>query len=129
MYRRTRLLGILVVCLSASSLCLVDGTHPSYAQGSTTVQLALSITDANSGFSLKAEKQVARGVNALDAVRQIISLRYTTHPELGPFVTELAGVSPPGGCCWLLYKDGEWSNLGIARITLQGNTVLEFRTR
>ncbi len=129
MYRRTRLLGILVVCLSASSLFLVDGTRPSYAQGSKTVQLTLSITDANTGFNLKAEKQVAQGVNAFDAVRQIVSLRYTTHPKLGPFVTELAGVSPPAGCCWLLYKDGEWSNLGIAGITLQGNTVLEFRTQ
>ncbi len=103
MYRRTRLLGILVVCLSASSLFLVDGTRPSYAQGSKTVQLTLSITDANTGFNLKAEKQVAQGVNAFDAVRQIVSLRYTTHPTLGPLVTELAGVSPPGGCCWLLY--------------------------
>ena len=129
MYRRARLLGILVACLSASSLFLVDGIRPSYAQDSDTVQLTLSITDASSGFNLKAEKQVAQGVNALEAVRQIVALRYTTHPELGPFVTELAGVSPPGGCCWLLYKDGEWSNLGIAGITLQDTTVLEFRTQ
>ncbi len=129
MYRHTRLLGILVACLSASSLFLVDGTRPSYAQGSETVQLTLSITAASSGFSLKAEKQVAQGVNALEAVRQIVSLRYTTHSTLGPFVTELAGVSPPGGCCWLLYQDGEWSNLGIAGITLQGDTVLEFKSQ
>ena len=127
MYRRTRLLGILVVCVSAASLFFVDGTRPSYAQGSETVQLTLSITAASSGFKLKAEKHVAQGVNALEAVRQIVSLRYTTHPTLGPFVTELAGVSPAGGCCWLLYKDGEWSNLGIAGITLEGNTELEFR--
>ena len=128
MCRRARLLGILVVCLSASSLFVVDGTGHSYAQGSETVRLTLSVTDANSGFSLNAEKQVAQGVNAFDAVRKIVSLRYTTHPQLGPFVTELAGVSPPAGCCWLLYVDGEWSNLGSTGITLQGDTVLEFRT-
>ena len=124
MYRRTRLSAILVVCVSVSSLFFVDGTRPSYAQGSNTVQLTLSITDAGSGFSLKAEKQVTQGVNALDAVRQIVSLQYATHPTLGPFVTELAGVSPPAG--WRLFVDGEWSDLGIAGITLEGNTVLEF---
>ena len=124
MYRGTRLLGILVVGLSASSLFLIDGTRPSYAQDSNTVKLTFTITDAGSGFSLKAEKQVTQGMNALDAVRQIVSLRYTTHPTLGPFVTELAGVSPPAG--WRLFVDGEWSDLGIAGITLEGNTVLEF---
>ena len=127
MYRRTRLLAILVVCLSASSLFLVDGRGPSYAQGSTTVQLTLSIIAASSGFTLKAEKQVPQGISAFDAIRQIVSVRYTTHPTLGPFVTELAGVSPPGG--WRLYDEGEWSNLGIAGITLEGDTVLEFRTQ
>ena len=124
MHRHARLLGILLACVSVSSLFFVDG----YAQGSDTVTLTLRITDASSGLSLTAEKQVAQGTIAFDAVRQIVSLRYTTHPEFGPFVTELAGVAPPTGCCWLLYMEGEWSNLGLAAIALQDDTVLEFRT-
>ncbi len=125
MYRRTRLLGILVACVSVSSLLLIDGTHPSYAQDSNTVTLMFSITDAASGFNLTAEKQVTQGVNAFDVVRQIVSLRYTTHPQFGPFITELAGISSPTG--WRIYVAGERSNLGIAGITLQEDTVLEFR--
>ncbi len=125
MYRRNRLLGILVACVSVSSLLLIDGTHPSYAQDSNTVTLMFSITDAASGFNLKAEKQVTHGVNAFDVVRQIVSLRYTTHPQFGPFITELAGISSPTG--WRIYVAGERSNLGIAGITLQEDTVLEFR--
>ncbi len=129
MYRRARLSAILVVCVSVSSLFIVDGTRPSYAQGSETVQLTLNITAASKEFTLTAEKQVAQGVNALEAIREIVTLQHTTHPEFGPFITELAGVSPPGGCCWLLYQAGEWSNLGIAGITLEGDTVLEFRSQ
>ena len=125
MYRRTRLLGILVACVSVSSLLLIDGTHPSYAQDSNTVTLMFSITDAASGFNLKVEKQVTQGVNAFDVVRQIVTLRYSTHPQFGPFITELAGISSPTG--WRLYVAGEWSNLGIAGIMLQEDTVLEFR--
>ena len=127
MYRRIRLSAILVVCVSVSSLFTVAGTRPSHAQGSTTIQLTLNITAASSGFTLTAEKQVAEGANALEAIREIVTLQHTTHPEFGPFITELAGVSPPAGCCWLLYQDGEFSNLGIAGITLEGDTVLEFR--
>ena len=125
MYRRTRLLGILVACVSVSSLLLIDGTHPSYAQDANTVTLTFSITDAASGFNLKAEKQVTQGVNSFDVVRQIVTLRYTTHPQFGPFITELAGISSSTG--WRLYVAGEWSNLGIAGIVLQEDTVLEFR--
>ena len=125
MYRRTRLLGILVACVSVSSLLLIDGTHPSYAQDANTVTLTFSITDAASGFNLKAEKQVTQGVNAFDVVRQIVTLRYTTHPQFGPFITELAGISSSTG--WRLYVAGEWSNLWIAGIVLQEDTVLEFR--
>ena len=90
MDRRTRLSGMLVVCLSACSLVLIDGTRPSHAQESNTVKLTLSIADADSGLTITAEKQVPRGVIAFDAVREIVSLRYTTHPQFGPFVTELA---------------------------------------
>ncbi len=125
MYRRNRLLGILVACVSVSSLLLIDGTHPSHAQDADTVTLMFSITDAASGFNLKAEKQVTQGVNAFDVVRQIVTLRYTTHPQFGPFITEMAGISSPRG--WRLYVAGEWSNLGIAGIMLQEDTVLEFR--
>ena len=102
MCRRARLLGILLACVSATSLFVADG----HAQGSDTVALTLRITDADSGLSLTAEKQVAQGTIAFDAVRQIVSLRYTTHPEFGPFITELAGVAPSTGCCWLLYMAG-----------------------
>ncbi len=125
MCRRSCLSGVIVVCLSASALFLAGGTRPSYAQGSQTIGLTLSITDAASGFNLKAEKQVPQGVNAFDVVRQIVSLRYTTHPQFGPFITELAGISSPTG--WRIYVAGEWSNLGIAGIMLQEDTVLEFR--
>ena len=121
----TGLLRILVVYVSASSLFLIDGTRPSHAQDSNTVTLTFSITDADSGFTLKAEKQVTQGVNAFDEIRQIVSLRYTTHPQFGPFVTELAGIPSPTG--WRIYVAGEWSNLGIAGIVLQEDTSLEFR--
>lgn len=127
MCQRTRLLRILVAGLITSSLFVIDGARLSSAQSSNTITLTLSIVDAGSGFSLSAEKEMSQGTNAFDAVRQIVSLEYATDPQLGPFITGLAGVSPPAG--WRLYVDGEPSNFGIAGIALQDDTILEFKTQ
>ncbi|MDA1094031.1 MAG: DUF4430 domain-containing protein [Acidobacteria bacterium] len=127
MRTRSRLVGVLVACLVTSSLLLVDGARRLSAQGPNTITLTLSIVDADGGFSLMAKKAMIQGANAFDAVRQIVSLEYATDPQFGPFITGLAGISPRAG--WRLYVDGEPSNLGIAGIALQGDTVLEFKTQ
>ena len=96
MYVRACLVGILVACVSASSLFFLDGS----AQGSDTVTLTLRITDATSGLSLNADKQVAQGANAVLAGTHVLAT-VSTDADVG-VAGSRSGCSVQRGSCQLV---------------------------
>jgi hypothetical protein len=93
------------------------------------VVLTLKISDGPSGLALTATKTVPAGSNALQTLQDTIMVRFKTYPELGAFVTSLCGVEPPEGKVWTFTVDEKWSNLGIGKVTLERDTVIEWAMR
>lgn len=93
------------------------------------VVLTLRITDTQSGLILDAKRSVAKGSNALQVLRDTVAVKYKTFPDLGAFVTGLCGVDAPPGMVWTFLVDTKWSKVGIERVTLEQDTVIEWKTR
>ena len=129
----TRVLGFLL----AGALLL---TRPVVAQSAAkdagepvdakhSVVLTLKISDSPSGLALTATKAVPLGSNALQVLQDTIMVKSKTYPELGAFVTSLCGIDAPEGKVWTFTVDGKWSNLGIGKVTLERDTVIEWAMR
>jgi hypothetical protein len=99
------------------------------AFGGNDVTVTLKISDKRSGLSLEAKKAVAGGANAFDVLRHTVAITYKTDPELGPMVTGLCGVAAPKGYFWAAYVDGKLSQVGVGRLTLTRDTVIEWKTQ
>jgi hypothetical protein len=67
-----------------------------------TPTLTLKISDKPNGLALEAKKMVPVGSNAFDVLRDIVTVKYKTFPQLGPMVTSLCGVDAPDGVFWAL---------------------------
>jgi hypothetical protein len=99
------------------------------AAGKNGVTLTLKISDKKTGFTLEAKKAVPSGSNAFDVLRHTVAVTYRSDPELGPLVTGLCGVTAPKGLSWMVYVDGKPSPVGIGRVTLTRDTVIEWKIR
>jgi hypothetical protein len=93
------------------------------------VILTLRIADGQSGLTLEAKKPVPKGSNALQVLQDTVLVKYKTYPNLGAFVTSLCGIHPPKGFVWTFAVDNEWSTVGIGSLTLERDTVIEWKTR
>jgi Domain of unknown function (DUF4430) len=109
-----------------------DGRTPASSQ----VQLSLKLYDGGRDPFLIAQKRVARGVNAFDALRAVVNVDFTTFaPNLGstptfpggPFVNALAGVPSASPRFWMLYVDGHLSDVGIGAIKIDRDILIEWR--
>ena len=94
-----------------------------------SVVLTLKVSDSTNGLTLTATKAVPIGSNALQVLEATIMVKYKTYPELGAFVTSLCGVDAPEGKVWTFTVDDKWSSLGIGKVTLERDTVIEWAMR
>ncbi len=123
-----RALGFLLAVALLSPGPLVAQSAAKDAGNDTrhSVVLTLKISDGPSGLALAATKAVPLGSNALQVLQETIVVRYKTYPELGAFVTSLCGIDAPEGKVWTFTVDGKWSSVGIGKVTLERDTVIEW---
>ena len=87
-----------------------------------TVQLSLAITSADH-INLTAVKQVETGINAYDAIRQLIVVG-VKDTSFGPQVMSLGGVEAVGNTYWALYVNGTMSMVGAHDVILSEDTFI-----
>ena len=117
--------------LSTGSLVAQSATKDAGKSVATkhSVVLTLRISDSPSGLALTATKAVPLGSNALEVLQDTIMVKYKTYPELGAFVTSLCGIDAPEGKVWTFTVDDKWSSVGIGKVTLERDTVIEWAMR
>ena len=87
-----------------------------------TVQLSLAITSADH-INLTAVKQVEIGINAYDAIRQLIVVG-VKDTSFGPQIMSLGGVEAVGNTYWALYVNGTMSMVGAHDVILSEDTFI-----
>ena len=87
-----------------------------------TVQLSLAITSADH-INLTAVKQVETGINAYDAIRQLIVVG-VKDTSFGPQIMSLGGVEAVGNTYWALYVNGTMSMIGAHDVILSEDTFI-----
>lgn len=97
------------------------------AASDKTVQLEMSIEDADSGLSVQVRRRVPVGTTALDAMQATVALETKEYADLGLFVTSLCGIKPPSGKFWSPTVNGKRSQVGIARIKIESDTRLDWK--
>ena len=87
-----------------------------------TVQLSLAITSADH-INLTVVKQVETGINAYDAIRQLIVVG-VKDTSFGPQIMSLGGVEAVGNTYWALYVNGTMSMVGEHDVILSEDTFI-----
>ena len=87
-----------------------------------TVQLSLAISSADH-INLTAVKQVESGINAYDAIRQLIVVG-VKDTSFGPQIMSLGGVEAVGNTYWALYVNGTMSMVGAHDVILSEDTFI-----
>ena len=87
-----------------------------------TVQLSLAITSADH-INLTAVKQVETGINAYDAIRQLIVVG-VKDTSFGPQIMSLGGVETVGNTYWALYVNGTMSMVGAHDVILSEDAFI-----
>ena len=95
----------------------------SYADESPeSVQLTLAVTAADR-ISLTAVKMVEKGLNAYEAIKQlvVVGVKDTSY---GPQIMSLGGVEAIGNSYWALYVNGSMSMVGAQDVILLDDTFI-----
>ena len=95
----------------------------SYADESPeSVQLTLAVTAADR-ISLTAVKMVEKGLNAYEAIKQlvVVGVKDTSY---GPQIMSLGGVEAIGNTYWALYVNGSMSMVGAQEVILLDDTFI-----
>ena len=95
----------------------------SYADESPeSVQLTLAVTAADR-ISLTAVKMVEKGLNAYEAIKQlvVVGVKDTSY---GPQIMSLGGVEAIGNTYWALYVNGSMSMVGAHDVILSDDTFI-----
>ena len=95
----------------------------SYADESPeSVQLTLAVTAADR-ISLTAVKIVEKGLNAYEAIKQlvVVGVKDTSY---GPQIMALGGVEAIGNTYWALYVNGSMSMVGAQDVILLDDTFI-----
>ena len=87
-----------------------------------TVQLSLAITSADH-INLTAVKQVETGINAYDAIRQLVVVG-VKDTSFGPQIMSLGGIEAVGNTYWALYVNGTMSMVGAQEVVLNEDTYI-----
>ena len=112
-----RILTLLLIGLFSmlSSVSYADETPES-------VQLTLAVTAADR-ISLTAVKMVEKGLNAYEAIKQlvVVGVKDTSY---GPQIMSLGGVEAIGNTYWALYVNGSMSMVGAQDVILLDDTFI-----
>ena len=112
-----RILTLLLIGLFSmlSSVSYADETPES-------VQLTLAVTAADR-ISLTAVKMVEKGLNAYEAIKQlvVVGVKDTSY---GPQIMSLGGVEAVGNTYWALYVNGSMSMVGAQDVILLDDTFI-----
>ena len=112
-----RILALLLIGLFSmlSSLSYADESPES-------VQLTLAVTAADR-ISLTAVKMVEKGLNAYEAIKQlvVVGVKDTSY---GPQIMSLGGVEAIGNTYWAFYVNGSMSMVGAQDVILLGDTFI-----
>ena len=112
-----RILTLLLIGLFSmlSSVSYADETPES-------VQLTLAVTAADR-ISLTAVKIVEKGLNAYEAIKQlvVVGVKDTSY---GPQIMSLGGVEAIGNTYWALYVNGSMSMVGAQDVILLDDTFI-----
>ena len=95
----------------------------SYADESPeSVQLTLAVTAADR-ISLTAVKMVEKGLNAYEAIKQlvVVGVKDTSY---GPQIMSMGGVEAIGNTYWALYVNGSMSMVGAQDVILLDDTFI-----
>ena len=95
----------------------------SYADESPeSVQLTLAVTAADR-ISLTAVKMVEKGLNAYEAIKQlvVVGVKDTSY---GPQIMSLGGVEAIGNTYWALHVNGSMSMVGAQDVILLDDTFI-----
>ena len=95
----------------------------SYADESPeSVQLTLAVTAADR-ISLTAVKMVEKGLNAYEAIKQLVVVG-GKDTSYGPQIMALGGVEAIGNTYWALYVNGSMSMVGAQDVILLDDTFI-----
>ena len=123
------LLAAVILLPGSAASQVASDADAGKAVATTPVVLTLRINDKESGLTVEAKKSVPKGSNAFQVLRDTVAVKYKTYPKLGAFVTGLCGVDAAKGKVWTLSVDTKWSEMGIERLTLERDTVIEWTPR
>ena len=87
-----------------------------------TVQLSLAITSGDQ-INLTAVKQVEKGMNSYDAIRQLVVVG-VKDTSFGPQIMSLGGIEAVGNTYWALYVNGSMSMVGAHDVILNEDTFI-----
>ena len=112
-----RILTLLLIGLFSmlSSVSYADETPES-------VQLTLAVTAADR-ISLTSVKMVEKGLNAYEAIKQLVVLG-VKDTSYGPQIISLGGVEAIGNTYWALYVNGSMSMVGAQDVILLDDTFI-----
>ena len=112
-----RILTLLLIGLFSmlSSVSYADETPES-------VQLTLAVTAADR-ISLTSVKMVEKGLNAYEAIKQLVVLG-VKDTSYGPQIMSLGGVEANGKTYWALYVNGSMSMVGAQDVILLDDTFI-----
>ena len=112
-----KILALLLLSLFSmlSSVSYADETNES-------VQLSLVVTAADS-INLTAIKMVEKGLNAYEAMQQLVVVR-VKDTSYGPQIMSLGGVEAIGNTYWALYVNGSMSMVGAQDVILLDDTFI-----
>jgi len=110
---KMRLLVILLVGLFT--------IQPTFA-AEDTIQFTLEIV-AQDQITLTSITQAAKGLNAIEAINQVIIMGIKD-TDWGPMIVSLAGVEAVGNTYWALFVNGEMSMVGAQDVVLDSDTII-----
>ncbi len=114
---RLRYLAVLFIGLLSTQLAFSD-------EASTVDTVLFSLTVTSTGqLNISAVKQVEKGINAFDAIDQLIVMG-SKKTDWGPQIISLGGVEAIGNTYWALYVNGKMSMVGAKDVILDDDTFI-----
>ena len=101
-------------------------TGTTFVTSGKPVELRLKINHEEVGLQVDISKKVPQFGSGFDAIRRIVTLEFTHHPNSHLYITELCGIPAPNGHYWAFSVDGKPSTQTIDTVRTDKNTTLEF---